>query len=203
MPIIAVVGSKKSGKTTAIEPLVQGLTKRGYKIATIKHIPEVDFTIDTKGKDTWRHAKAGASTVISVAPKELATIKKVDTTKYNLNEITRNVEEDVDIIILEGFRKLIEQNPTVLKIVAAKTANDILEASKRFKPILAFVGLVPKKAAKLNVPYIDMLKEPERLVDLVEKKLAILVEKKKKHRENIQIKIDERDLPLNSLVRKS
>ncbi len=203
MPIIAVVGSKKSGKTTAIETLVQGLTKRGYKIATIKHIPEADFTIDIKGKDTWRHAKAGASTVISVAPKELATIKKVDTTKYSLNEIIRNVEEDVDITILEGFRKLIEQNPAVPKIVVAKTANEILEASKRCKPILTFVGLIPKKAAKLNVPYIDMLKEPERLIDLVEKKLAILVGKKKKHRENIQIEIDERDLPLNSPVGKS
>ncbi len=48
-----------------------------------------------------------------------------------------------------------------------------------------------------------MLKEPERLIDLVEKKLAILVGKKKKHRENIQIEIDERDLPLNSPVGKS
>ncbi len=203
MPIIAVVGSKKSGKTTAIETLVKGLTKRGYKIATIKHIPEVDFTIDKKGKDTWRHARAGASTVISVAPKELATIKKVDTTKYSLKEIIRNVEEDVDIIILEGFRKLIEQNPTVLKIVAAKTANEVLDAPKRCKPILTFVGPIPKETAKLSIPYIDILKEPEKLIDLVEKKLAILVGKKRKHRKNTQIKIDERDLPPNSLIRKS
>jgi len=46
--------------------------------------------------------------VITVAPNELAIIKKVDTTKYSLNEIVRNVEDDVDITILEGFRKLIE-----------------------------------------------------------------------------------------------
>jgi len=123
MSIIAVVGSKKSGKTTAIETLVRGLTKRGYRIATVKHIPEADFTIDTKGKDTWRHAKAGACIVVSVAPNELATIKKVDTTKYGLGEILRNVEEDVDITILEGFRKLIEQSSAVPKIVAAKTTD--------------------------------------------------------------------------------
>jgi len=67
MFIVAVVGSKKSGKTTAVEILVRGLTKRGYKVATVKHIPETDLTIDTKGKDTWRHAKAGARTVISVS----------------------------------------------------------------------------------------------------------------------------------------
>jgi molybdopterin-guanine dinucleotide biosynthesis protein B len=202
MSIVAVVGSKKSGKTTAIENLVQGLTKRGYRIATVKHIPEADFTIDTEGKDTWRHARAGASTVVSVAPNELATIKKVDTTKYGLSEIIRNVEDDVDIIILEGFRKLIEQNSAVPKIVAAKTTNEVLEASKRCKPILSFVGPIPTEVAKLSISYIDVLKEPERLVDLVDKKLVALVEKRRKRREDIRIQIDGRLLPLNPFVQK-
>jgi len=201
MPIIAVVGSKQSGKTTAIETLVRGLTKRGYKIATVKHIPEANFTIDTRGKDTWRHTKAGASTTISIAPNELATIKKVDTTKYTLSEITRNVEDDVDIIILEGFREQVEQNFTVPKIVAAKTAEEILDASKRCKPILTFVGPIPEEAAKLNIPYIDTLKEPEKLVNLVDKKLAASVEKKRERREDIQIQIDGYLLPLNPFVR--
>lgn len=202
MLIVAVIGSKKSGKTTAIEPLVKGLTKRGYKIATIKHIPEANFTIDTEGKDTWRHARAGATTVISVAPKELTTIKKVDTTKYGLSEIIKNVEDDVDIIILEGFRKLIEQEPTIPKVVAAKTTNEILEASKRSKPILSFVGPVPAEAAKLNVPYIDVLKEPEKLVDIVDKKLVASIEKRGKHKEDVRIQIDGQPLPLNAFVQK-
>ena len=54
--VIAVVGIKSSGKTTTIEALTKELTKRGYKIAVVKHIPEPDFTIDTVGKDTWRFA---------------------------------------------------------------------------------------------------------------------------------------------------
>lgn len=200
MSIIAVVGSKKSGKTTAIETLVKGLTKRGYRIATVKHIPEADFTIDTKGKDTWRHAKAGACIVVSVAPNELATIKKVDTTKYGLSEILRNVEEDVDITILEGFKKLIEQSSAVPKIVAAKTTKEILEASKRFKPILSFVGPIPTEAAKLNIPYIDVLNDPDRLVDLVDKNVATSVEKKRKRKEDIRIQIDGQLLPLKPFV---
>lgn len=203
MSIVAVVGSKQSGKTTAIETLVQGLTKRGYRIATVKHIPEADFTIDTEGKDTWRHARAGASTVVSVAPNELAIIKKVDTTKYGLSEVIRNVEDHVDIIILEGFRKLIEQNSGVPKIVAAKTTNEILEASKRCKPILSFVGPISTtETAKLNIPYIDVLKDPERLVDLVDKKLAASVEKRRKRREYIRIQVDGRLLPLKPFVQK-
>ncbi|MCJ7559854.1 molybdopterin-guanine dinucleotide biosynthesis protein B, partial [Candidatus Bathyarchaeota archaeon] len=67
MQAIAVVGSKKSGKTTTIENLVRELTKKGYKVAAIKHVSEPDFTIDTAGKDTWKFAKAGAKTIISVA----------------------------------------------------------------------------------------------------------------------------------------
>ena len=200
MSIIAVVGSKKSGKTTAIETLVKGLTKRGYRIATVKHIPEADFTIDTKGKDTWRHAKAGACIVVSVAPNEFATIKKVDTTKYGLSEILRNVEEDVDITILEGFKKLIEQSSAVPKIVAAKTTKEILEASKRFKPILSFVGPIPTEAAKLNIPYIDVLNDPDRLVDLVDKNVATSVEKRRKRKEDIRIQIDGQLLPLKPFV---
>lgn len=202
MSVIAVIGTKKSGKTTAIETLIQGLTKRGYRIATVKHIPEADFTIDTEGKDTWRHARAGASTVVSVAPRELVTIEKVDTTKYSLSEIIRNVEDEVDITILEGFKKLIEQNLAVPKIVAAKTTNEILEASKRCKPILSFVGPIPTEAAKLKIPYIDTLKEPERLVDLVDKKLLASVEKRKKRRKDVRIQIDGRPIPLKPFVQK-
>jgi len=202
MPIIAVVGSKKSGKTTAIETLVQGLTKRGYKVATVKHVPEPDFTIDTEGKDTWRHAKAGARTVISVAPNEIATIRKADTTKYSLEQIIKDCEDDAEIIILEGFRKLIGQNPTVPKIVAVKTTEEALDASKHFKPILTFVGPIPAEAEKMKIPYVDVIKEQERLVDLVDEKVAALVERKRKHKEELKIQIDGQALPLNPFVQK-
>jgi len=202
MFIVAVVGSKKSGKTTAVETLVKGLTKRGYRVATVKHIPETDFTIDTEGKDTWRHAKAGACTVLSVAPNELTVIRKVDTTKYNLEQIVTECEDDVEIIILEGFKKLIEQNPTVPKIVAAKTTDEVLEASEHYKPILTFVGPIPTEAAKLKIPYVDVLKEPEKLVDLVNQKAAVLIERKRKRKEKLKIQIDGHILPLNPFVQK-
>jgi molybdopterin-guanine dinucleotide biosynthesis protein B len=202
MFIVAVVGSKKSGKTTAVETLVEGLTKRGYKVATVKHIPETDFTIDTEGKDTWRHAKAGARTVLSVAPNELTVIRKVDTTKYSLEQIVAKCEDDVEVMILEGFKKLIEQNPTVPKIVAAKTTDEVLEASEHYKPILTFVGPVPTEAAKLKIPYVDVLKEPEKLVDLINQKAAALVERKRKRKEKLKIQIDEHVLPLNPFVQK-
>ncbi len=198
--IVAVVGSSESGKTTVVEALIRGLTKKGYTVASAKHIPESDFTIDTEGKDTWRHAKAGASTVLSVAPKELVAIKKVDTTKYSLEQIVAEFEDEVDIIILEGFKGLIGQDMIVPKLVAVKTVDEISEALERYKNILAFIGPISDKKAKTKIPFIDVLKEPKKLVDLVNQKVAVLVERKRKQEEKITIQVDGRFLPLSPFV---
>lgn len=172
MIAIAVIGSKKSGKTTTIEALAEGLTRRGYRIATIKHISEPDFTIDTERKDTWRHAQAGAQTVVTVAPKELAIIKKGSTRKLTLQEIVKNCQNNTDLVILEGFRSLVEHEPRVFKIVAIKTFEEALAASKRFKPIIAFTGSAALTARKLGIPVVDAVREQKDLVKIVEKIIA-------------------------------
>jgi molybdopterin-guanine dinucleotide biosynthesis protein B len=197
--IVAVVGSSNSGKTTAVEALIKGLTKKGYTVASAKHIPAPDFTIDTEGKDTWRYAKAGASAVLSVAPNELTAIKKVDTTEYSLEQVIAEFPE-VDIIILEGFKGLIGQNTSVPKLVTAKTVNEITAALERYKNILAFVTSIPDGKVETEIPFIDALQEPEKLVDLVNNKVAVLVEKKRKREEKITIQLDEKFLPLGDFV---
>lgn len=202
MPIIAVVGSRKSGKTTAIEALVKGLTRKGYKVATVKHIPEPDFSIDTKGKDTWRHTKAGALVTLSVAPNELAIIKKVDTTKYGLTEIAKHCKDETDIIILEGFRDLVAQNPLIPKVVAVKTMKEVKETSEHFKPIIAFAGAIPTKPKQLRIPHIDVLQQPEKLVEIVENKIKPMTMKEKKLKAAIKIEINGKRLPLSLFVQK-
>lgn len=200
--IVAVVGSRKSGKTTAVEALVNGLTQKGYKVATVKHIHESDFTIDTKGKDTWRHTKAGALVTLSVAPNELAFIKKTDTTKYGLTEIVGLCEDEVDVMILEGFRDLVAQNPLIPKVVAVKTLGEVEETSEYFKPIVAFVGAISAKPKTLRIPYVDALQKPEKLVDLVESRIKPMIMKEKKLSAAIKITIDGKRLPLNLFVQK-
>jgi molybdopterin-guanine dinucleotide biosynthesis protein B len=169
--IIAVIGGRQSGKTTAIETIINGLTKKGRKVAAIKHISEEDFTIDTEQKDTWRYTRSGAINVAGMAPHEIAVIKKVDTTKFTLDQITSIFGDSYDLLILEGFRKLVEKEPTVQKIIAANTMEEVLEASKRYRPILAFVGSLPSQTTKLQIPYINPLKEQDKLVNLVNEKI--------------------------------
>ncbi|MEJ2271446.1 MAG: molybdopterin-guanine dinucleotide biosynthesis protein B [Candidatus Bathyarchaeota archaeon] len=101
--ILAVVGTSKSGKTTAIEMLLKGLTKKGFKIGSAKHIPEVGFTIDSEGKDTWRHTKAGASTVLSVSQKEVAIIKKINTENWDLKRIVSEFPELIKIRVYQNL----------------------------------------------------------------------------------------------------
>ncbi len=166
--VIAVVGSKSSGKTTTIEILTQELTKRGYKIVAIKHIPEKNFTIDTKRKDTWRFAKSGAKTIVSVASNEIATIEKIDEGNFSLEKVLKKCEGN-DIVFLEGFRKLVGKNRSIEKIVVAKSEEEALEALKSFEPILAFTGSYSTEKLNLKAPYVDTLKNPEKIADIVEK----------------------------------
>jgi len=198
--IVAIVGSSNSGKTTALEAIIKGLTKKGYTVASAKRIPEPEFTIDTEGKDTWRHAKAGASTILSVAPNELTTIKKVDTKKYTLEQLISEIPDQTDIIIVEGFKSLVGEDMTIPKIVATKTDNEISAALERYKNIIAFIGHIPDRKVETDIPFVDAINETEKLVELVHKKVAVLVERKQKREEKIIIQVDEQILPLGDFV---
>ncbi|NWF87569.1 molybdopterin-guanine dinucleotide biosynthesis protein B [Candidatus Bathyarchaeota archaeon] len=166
--VVSIVGSKSSGKTTTIEVLTRELTKKGYKIAAVKHIPELDFTIDTVDKDTWRFAKSGAKTILSVAANEIATIEKVDTQDFSLQKILQKCKNN-DIVFLEGFRKLVSRNRSIHKIVAVKSKEEVSEAIRKFRPLLAFTGPYSAKEMDAKIPYVDVLKNPEKIAEIVEK----------------------------------
>jgi molybdopterin-guanine dinucleotide biosynthesis protein B len=168
MKVIAIVGSKSSGKTTTIEILTRELTRRGYKIAAAKHIPEPNFTIDRERKDTWRFAKSGAKTIISVASNEMATIEKLGEESLSLKKILRKCEGN-DIVLLEGFKELVSKKRSVQKIVVVKSEKEAVQALKSFKPILAFTGPYSTKSLKLRIAYVDVLKNSEKIADIVEK----------------------------------
>jgi len=202
VPIIAVVGSRRSGKTTTVETIVRGLTRKGYRVATAKHIHEPNFTIDAKGKDTWRHAQAGAHMIVGVTKKELATIKKVDTAKYTLDDVIQNCEINTDIVILEGFRGLVARDLAVPKVVTVKNKDEIPEATQVFKPIIAFTGPVPKAETNLRIPYIDVKKNPEKLIEVIEKRVAPIIQKRRETRETVSITINGKIVPLNLYVQK-
>ena len=168
--VIAIVGTKKSGKTTTIEKLIRELTKRGYKVAAIKHVPEPDHTIDTSGKDTWRYAQAGARTVISAAAGEIATLEKVPLETVKLSDLIKKCKGN-DIVFIEGLKNKVAKMKNISKIVVAKSMDEVVNAVGTYKPILAFSGSYSTKNLKFESPYANSLENPEQLADIIETKL--------------------------------
>lgn len=166
--LVSVVGSKDSGKTLTVELLIEKLTRRGYRVAAMKHVPEPGFTIDTLGKDTWRYASAGAATIVSVASDEIATIEKLDTKNLLLKDILQRCR-GVDFILLEGLKRLVSQDPDVPKIVTVKSTGEAYEAIETFSPLIAFAGIRPMEILNIDIPYINLLKNTDEIADIVEK----------------------------------
>lgn len=100
-PIVCIVGKKKSGKTTLLEKLIPALRRHGISVGTVKHDTH-GFDIDHEGKDTWRHRKAGAETVVISSPSQVAVIRQVPE-EPDLDTIARDYFGDRDLILTEGF----------------------------------------------------------------------------------------------------
>ena len=164
MQPIAVVGTKKSGKTTTIENLTRELTKRGYKVAVIKHINE-DFIIDTPGKDTWRYQQAGAKTIIAIGTNQTATIEKATTSLANLLKKC----EDNDITFIEGFKSTVAKNHNIPKIAVTKNQTEAEDTQKTYNPIIAFSG--PHDPKNTRIPYADAANKAEKLANIIERAL--------------------------------
>jgi len=168
--VIAVVGSRKVGKTTTAENLVKELTDRGYRVATIKHVSEQDFTVDTPGKDTWRYAQKGAKTIIIISPNEIATIEKGNTENVSLQTLLKKCREN-DVVLIEGLKKQVARKTSIAKIAVVRSREETENALTKYKPILAFSGPFNTEDLIFKIPYADALKNPQKLAEIVEKRI--------------------------------
>ncbi|MBU2521058.1 MAG: molybdopterin-guanine dinucleotide biosynthesis protein B [Proteobacteria bacterium] len=156
-PIICIVGKSESGKTTLIEKLIPELKKRGYRIGSIKHACH-RFDIDKKGKDSWRHRKAGADIVVIASTDKIAMIKDNDCESLDgLNKYFNGV----DLVIAEGYNK--ENIPKI----------EIVRKANGKKPLCLndnqLIALVTDADIVHKVPIFG-LEEIDKLADFIENK---------------------------------
>jgi molybdopterin-guanine dinucleotide biosynthesis adapter protein len=155
--IVSIVGHSGAGKTTLIEKIVPELRKRGYTIGVVKHAHH-GFDMDKPGKDSWRHQKAGADTVIVTSPDSFAMIKKKR--GIGLEEILTYFH-DVDLVIAEGYKK--EKLPKI----------EIFRSEAYDNPICLdrdeLVGFVSDRMLDLDVPAFG-LEEIEKIADFIQQK---------------------------------
>ena len=169
--VIAAVGKSGSGKTTTLEYLVSNLSSEGYRIGVIKHIYHKGFKIDKEGTNTWRYAKAGSKVTAAVSSEEIVVIKKAEVALTDLDQVIGLLgNEQLDIIVVEGFRSLVEKRTDVLKIITAKDADSLEKALEgTVQPIIAVAGVIgqQKPEITLEIPVINIPEEGKQLLELV------------------------------------
>ena len=108
--VIGIVGWKDVGKTFVVTEIIKLLVQKGYKVGSIKHAHH-NFDIDHQGTDSFKHRKSGSSEVIISSSKRWAKIVENNKKKEkNLNELLKEFN-DIDIAIIEGFKK--ENHPKI------------------------------------------------------------------------------------------
>lgn len=120
IPVVSVVGKSDVGKTTLLEKLLRESKRRGWRVATVKHDVH-GFDMDKPGKDTWRHAQAGADMVVISSPNKIAILESVDEDK-SLDEVLSRVR-GIDLIFTEGYRRA---NKAKIEIFRSEVYKDLL-----------------------------------------------------------------------------
>lgn len=100
-PLIGIAGWKGSGKTTLMIGLVEELTRRGLRVATIKHTHH-DVEID--GGDSARHRRAGAVQAAIVAPTRWGMVSELrGGPEPALEEVAARLQP-CDLVLVEGYK---------------------------------------------------------------------------------------------------
>jgi molybdopterin-guanine dinucleotide biosynthesis protein B len=185
IPIISIVGKSDSGKTTLIEKLVPELTRRGYRVATVKHDVH-GFEVDREGKDSWRHKQAGAHTVIISSPQKIALIRDVEKDS-TLDEIRRRWVQDVDLLLSEGYKKDVQPKIEVFR----KEKHKKLLCTKKDN----LIAIVSDRKFNVGVPCFH-LEDMKGLSNFIEKEFL----KSKKEKE-VTLRVDGKPIPMTPFVR--
>jgi len=157
MPVVVFAGKSDSGKTTLIEKLIAEIKSRCYRVGVIKHTAH-GFDMDQPGKDSWRHQKAGADTVLLAAPDSLAMIKKQASAP--LDDLLTYFE-GMDLVLVEGFK--LAEKPKIEILRAASNAVPFCRGDRNL------IALVTDTDTDLGVPRFD-LNDISRIADFLEEK---------------------------------
>jgi molybdopterin-guanine dinucleotide biosynthesis protein MobB len=99
MKVVAIVGKKKTGKTSLIEQLIAELKAYGT-VGCIKHAHELELSTPA-ARDTDRFFTAGAAVVVGVSTDKTITL----TGERSLNDLIEEMANaGVEFLLVEGFK---------------------------------------------------------------------------------------------------
>lgn len=147
MKVYGIIGWKNAGKTSLMERLVAGITRRGYSVSTVKHVHHA-VDLDRPESDTFRHRVAGAREVALAAVDRLALMVEHRGPEPDLAAILARMTE-VDLILVEGFKR--ESHPRI-EVFRREAGHPLIQ------PLDPLVRAVATDAAvsSLPVPILDL-----------------------------------------------
>jgi molybdopterin-guanine dinucleotide biosynthesis protein B len=134
--ILNVCGYSNTGKTGLVVKITEALTEKGCNVASVKHIKKENFSIDTEGKDTFRHSKAGAELVVAYAKGEAAFIVNEDLTSDRITDIVNYIARP-DVILVEGAWD--DDTPKIAIGDKEERPNTVFRYEDNFDEIMAYV----------------------------------------------------------------
>jgi molybdopterin-guanine dinucleotide biosynthesis protein B len=102
-PVVPIVGYSGSGKTTLLVRVIAELSRRGYRVGTIKHHRH-EVELDIPGKDTWRYKQAGAAATLIYSAHRIGLVRDVDDEPSI--EMLLSLMPPVDLVLMEGYKRI-------------------------------------------------------------------------------------------------
>jgi len=133
--IIGLYGKSGTGKTTLIVKMINRLSKEGFNVASVK-ISDKKISIDSEGKDTWKHAQAGANLVVFSSENETDFLLKQNMNNSEIVNVIKSLGK-YDIIIIEGAN---DDNIPKIRIGEIKERkNTIITYENDFEKLINFM----------------------------------------------------------------
>jgi molybdopterin-guanine dinucleotide biosynthesis protein B len=122
------------------------------------HHSDFPVAVDSSGTDTWRHRRAGATSVALVSPKDVALFRYTEETLSLDDVISRFLE--TDIVLVEGFHL---EPQAKIEVLSDQSDERLCQADEN---VLALVGVTGHHEAALSFS-----PDIKPLVDLIERKV--------------------------------
>ena len=118
------------------------------------------FEIDHPGKDSYRFAHAGADTTLISSSETLALVKR-QTASPSPEELIAAYFEDVDLVLIEGFKR-----STLPKIEVHRCVGEphLICRGEYHDP--ALLAVASDEPLQLDVPVLD-LNDPEQVAEFI------------------------------------
>ena len=157
MKAIIFYGYHNSGKTTLPTRAVRGLVKRGHRVSTVKHSP------DLRHEEVF--APADSEQLFSAVSESTLLKKRIHLSADGPGSLLDSVLKrlDADFILIEGFKEYRGPIPKVLFVHHAENLTGFIDRSTA-----AYSGIAAQESWSESIPFLPLSIGEDDLADFIE-----------------------------------